>query len=960
MERDRTAIDEAPGGENVFADGAESVGLTASSWLDEQRELTLRGDSDSPTFDEIEGPGALRTAEDVLARLRRIDWAFRDADTQYRSHDIHPYPAKFIPQIPGHLVANLSTRGELVFDPFGGSGTTALEALRLGRRSLSVDANPLAAIIGRVKTGRLDRQAAAELRALRGTIETRLDDLGEEPKSLVEEFEDWVPDIPNINKWFPPTSRGELALIASHISQLDSAIAGNIARLAMSRVVLGASFQDSETRYASKPKEIPAGTTLRRFLENLGAVVRRVASSETSVRYGSACFVTEDSRTLAENADRFPDNAVDLVVTSPPYGNANDYHLYHRFRLFWLGFDPREFGHIEIGSHLRHQREGSGFHSYIDDLRPCFEATARMLKPGRYAAFVLGDSIYDGETYRTSKVVADRAAQLGFECVGSLTRDLHDTKRAFGSGARRAEQEDLVLLRVPPNTCRVFLHAPDYSLWEYEKNLRTQEIDAVLGATPDHTENDAAVSVDPYTVGRARHLTFTKSVQLEDGREEPTWQNVLEDEPGSDGARKNSKYVTHGLHPYKGKFYPQLVKSLLNLTDVGTGSVVLDPFCGSGTALLEAKLNGLRARGCDMHPLAAKIARAKVGILDVDPRIVLDSFQAIDELLPDSAGSVPRKVDEIAEDCLEEIESWFPEPVVYKLNAILSAIRAASGGVVREFYEVLVSSIVRDVSQQDPSDLRIRRRDEPLDDAPAIDLFRERCHSQLRQLESFWEIHGYCPFEMHPATVVEGDAREGETFQELGLDESSVDVVLTSPPYATALPYIDTDRLSLLLLNDIDGSERRPLERSLTGSREILKSTRRELEEEIKQPDTHNLPDTISEFIVSLYEAAKEHDVGFRRRNKPALLLRFFRDMRDVLDHCQALVKDNGEVILILGDNSTTIGDKTWQIPTRKFVQQLGEYVGLNSVEAINISVTKDNMKHIQNAITDNTVFRMR
>src|ERR1700751_2131783 len=81
-----------------------------------------------------EEPLFLEEPISVAERLRRIDWAFRLDDTGFLTHDIHPYPAKFIPQVPGTLIATLSARGELIFDPFGGSGTTALEAIRLGRR----------------------------------------------------------------------------------------------------------------------------------------------------------------------------------------------------------------------------------------------------------------------------------------------------------------------------------------------------------------------------------------------------------------------------------------------------------------------------------------------------------------------------------------------------------------------------------------------------------------------------------------------------------------------------------------------------------------------------------------------------------------------------------------------------------------------------------------------------------
>src|SRR5438552_166697 len=65
------------------------------------------------SYVEIESVNDLRNAQEVLKRLKSIDWAFTHADMMYLSHDIHTYPAKFVPQIPGNLIANLSLRGEL-------------------------------------------------------------------------------------------------------------------------------------------------------------------------------------------------------------------------------------------------------------------------------------------------------------------------------------------------------------------------------------------------------------------------------------------------------------------------------------------------------------------------------------------------------------------------------------------------------------------------------------------------------------------------------------------------------------------------------------------------------------------------------------------------------------------------------------------------------------------------------
>ena len=66
--------------------------------------------------------------------------------------------------------------------------------------------------------------------------------------------------------------------------------------------------------------------------------------------------------------------------------------------------------------------------------------------------------------------------------------------------------------------------------------------------------------------------------------------------------RRCLRYATHGLHEYRGKFFPQLVKSLINIGRVPVDGVVADPMCGSGTTLVESVLAGRTAVGLDMNP----------------------------------------------------------------------------------------------------------------------------------------------------------------------------------------------------------------------------------------------------------------------------------------------------------------------------------------------------------------------
>src|SRR5205823_8637266 len=96
-----------------------------------------------------------------LEHLTAIDWDFAGAKTNYLTHGIHPYPAKFIPQIPNALIQELSSIGDTVADIFCGSGTTLVEALTLKRHALGIDANPLACLISRAKTAVISEEESS-------------------------------------------------------------------------------------------------------------------------------------------------------------------------------------------------------------------------------------------------------------------------------------------------------------------------------------------------------------------------------------------------------------------------------------------------------------------------------------------------------------------------------------------------------------------------------------------------------------------------------------------------------------------------------------------------------------------------------------------------------------------------------------------------------------------------------
>ena len=93
-----------------------------------------------------------RTGEELSKEVSQLDWGFRTADTRYLTHGVHRYSGKFIPQVARTAVELISDPGDVVLDPYCGSGTTLLECALANRKCIGVDINPLAVLISRVKT----------------------------------------------------------------------------------------------------------------------------------------------------------------------------------------------------------------------------------------------------------------------------------------------------------------------------------------------------------------------------------------------------------------------------------------------------------------------------------------------------------------------------------------------------------------------------------------------------------------------------------------------------------------------------------------------------------------------------------------------------------------------------------------------------------------------------------------
>ncbi len=385
-----------------------------------------------------------------LGRLNAIDWDFKDAKTAYLTHGIHPYPAKFIPQIPNALIQELSSVGDTVADIFCGSGTTLVEALTLKRHAIGVDANPLACLISRAKTGLIAEPEHELLIALAAKAKTVGDSFSGNqvgglfpPQIFISKA--WRPNSDALSFWFEPFAIEELAECLSWCRDINTEVARNLALAAFSSIVVIVSKQDSDTRYVRRNKRLQPGEVFCRFSRALEQATRTAIEFSELVEPRFKCNIVEanilESPTLPK---------MDLVVCSPPYPNAYSYHLYHMTRMLWLGMDQPRFKRNEIGSHRKYSsnaKTAATAHTFRLEFETIMRWLGPVLKRNGYAAFVAGNSTLKGKRINNADLISAAGRGVGFVEVLRIERTLQTTKKAFNPAIGKIKTENILVLQ---------------------------------------------------------------------------------------------------------------------------------------------------------------------------------------------------------------------------------------------------------------------------------------------------------------------------------------------------------------------------------------------------------------------------------------------------------------------------------------------------------------------------------
>lgn len=376
--------------------------------------------------------------------LEDIDWNFNNEKTNLLTHDFHPYPAKFIPQIPRNLIEIFTKEHETVYDPFCGCGTTVVEAISRNRNAIGNDLNPLAVLISKVKATNLSVGQINILKKAVERIRIKIDELYNNKNSLKrrEITGSTHLNIPNLQGWFDEHVINELAIIKNGLASLRQEVLQDFLKVAFSSIIVTVSLQDSDTRYVRSEKKIAEKETFKKFENKILRMLNKMESF-TDINSLPKLLVGDTRCRLP-----FESNSADVAITSPPYPNAYDYHLYHRYRMFWLNMDPRALKRSEIGSHANYSKtNGHTEQNFHDDMTKCFIEVSRILKKDKYFCIVIGDSILKGRKIKNNELLKRVASETPFKYIHEIKRTIQLSKKSFNPAIGNIKQERIMIFK---------------------------------------------------------------------------------------------------------------------------------------------------------------------------------------------------------------------------------------------------------------------------------------------------------------------------------------------------------------------------------------------------------------------------------------------------------------------------------------------------------------------------------
>ncbi len=241
-----------------------------------------------------------------------------------------------------------------------------------------------------------------------------------------------------------------------------------------------------------------------------------------------------------------------------------------------------------------------------------------------------------------------------------------------------------------------------------------------------------------------------------------------------------SESLTHPFHAFPARMHPAIARVLLRELSLGRASQVLDPFCGSGTVLVEAMIAGWKSLGSDLDPLALRLARVKTERRDVRARErFLDTLEQVAEA---STRRVRERVD-VRADLPASERQWYEVHTLKELAGLLAEIRKVRDSRDRRALEMVFSAIVVKFSRQ-RSDTAEQATDKRIRKGLPTEFFQRK---GIELADRWKALADALPEHWHAPRLVLSDAR---VLPHTLAGEYRCDLVLSSPPYGGTYDYV--------------------------------------------------------------------------------------------------------------------------------------------------------------------------
>lgn len=359
----------------------------------------------------------------------------------------------------------------------------------------------------------------------------------------------------------------------------------------------------------------------------------------------------------------------------------------------------------------------------------------------------------------------------------------------------------------------------------------------------------------------------------------------------------------HSLHKYYGKLIPAIPAFAIELY-AKKDDVVLDPFCGSGTTLVEAQKSGCSAIGIDLDPLATLISKSKTSIIP-DVNLVNEKKRLLNRIEKNKnkiRNSKPPKFEN------SDIDYWFDKNTQLKLSYIRGEIMKIIDTKLREFFLVCFSSIVRKVSLADPNQIKPCKTyyyKEKRKERDVFEVFKIELEKKVRMKIGFNEEIRLGRHSISSAKIYNQDSRK---FPE-GI--KNVDLVVTNPPYMASVDYVRANKLEgwwAGVLNDYSSLAKNVL------------STERVSKEKIDKLSLTGYKN-IDLKIKELFN---------KNKRKAFLAYKFFFDMEGIMREIHRVLKKRGKLVIKMSESR--YGGVMFHTP--KYLMQMGDKVGFRTINS--------------------------